>query len=258
MIRIGMQKFGGGSSGAKGANLGGGNANGAFGNTDKMGFKDSDTQGYHQLYNRQQYYQQQGFDDPTMTATKAALQEYVKADPVPGTLYSPSQHLNHAMKMGYTLSPSQQQMKNDIAKGMHNIGYNLTLQRYARTDFMDNLSSVAGVNLSRFYNMKESSLQKALVGKSFTELGYISTSCNNFSKAPNGGRPFTDKVVKINYNAPAKTQALMPMFGKGGDLGEMILNSGLNYTITGVRFTGKQGRSGANYYKQIELDIDIL
>ena len=54
-------------------------------------------------------------------------------------------------------------------------------------------------------------------------------------------------VIKMNIKAPAKTQALMPGTGKGGDFGEMILAPNQTYRITGVRFTGKQGRSGANY-----------
>ena len=161
------------------------------------------------------------------------------------------------MKLGLPLTKSQQQMRADLESGMHNLGYNLTLTRFARNGFMDNLSGVAGVDLSKFYYMKESDLKTALVGKTFSEAGFISTSYNNFAKAPNGGKPFTDKAVKINYKAPAKTQALMPKIGGGGDLGEIILAPDLNYKITDIRFTGQKGRSGANYYNQVELDIEI-
>lgn len=253
MIHVGLQFFGGRGSSGNAAGSGGR----AGADIDALGFKSKDNAGYHQLYNGSGYFRQQKLDDPSNKALSDAIDKYVDASPTFGSLYSPSQQLNHAMKTGQKLTPAQQQMRKDLEGGMHNLGYNLTLTRYARNDYMANLSGVAGVSLDRFYNMKESSLQKALVGKSFSERGFISTSYNDFAKAPNGGRPFTDKVVRINYKAPAKTQALMPRIGAGGDLGEIILAPDQNYKITGVRFTGKRGRSGASYYKQIELDIEI-
>ena len=104
------------------------------------------------------------------------------------------------------------------------------------------------MDLSKFYGMKESDIQKALVGKSFSEAGFISTSYNNFAKAPNGGKPFTDKTVKINYKAPAKTQALMPKIGAGGAWvkplstyfyeNEFLLQKGSGLKITKVEKVG--------------------
>ncbi len=220
---------------------------------DKWGFKDTDDADFHELYNGRGYYQQQQFD----IDTELAIMDYIAAQPAPGSVYSPSQQLNHAMKTGMPLTANQQFMKDSMMNGMHNLGYNLTLTRYARVDFVQDLSKIAGINLSGFSGMNASQLQQALVGKSFTEDGFISTSYNGFKNAPNGGAPFTDKAVKINYKAPAATQALMPGNGPGGALGEIVLGPNQKYTITGVRFTGKKGRSGAQMYNQIEFDITV-
>lgn len=210
-------------------------------------FSDTDNSPFHDLYNGRQYFQQQSFG----IDTRMAIQDYLHDQPTGGSMYSPSQQLNYAMKQGIPLTANQQFMKDAMMDGMHNLGYNSNLTRFARADFM------AGLGFPNFSNMSASQLQKALVGASFNEDGFISTSYNHFKTAPNGGKPFTDKAVKINYKAPANTQALMPGNGPGGALGEIVLAPNQHYTITGVRFTGKQGRSGASYYNQIELDITI-
>ncbi len=226
---------------------------------DTTGFSATDDADFHDLYNGRQYYQQQQFS----IDTEMALQDYLSDKATPGSMYSPSQQLNHAMKMGIALTANQQFMRDAMMDGMHNIGYNVNLTRYARVDFMSNLSKIAGQNLSNYSGMSETQIQKLLVGKSFTEDGFISTSYNDFRTAPNGGAPFTDKAVKINYKAPAATQALMPGNGPGGALGEMVLAPNQRYTITGVHFVtdsnGRrvQGRSGAFYYDRIEFDVTI-
>lgn len=210
-------------------------------------FSDTDNAPFHDLYNGRQYYQQQSFG----IDTRMAIQDYLHDQPTAGSMYSPSQQLNYAMKTGQPLTANQQFMKDAMMDGMHNLGYNVNLTRFARADFMTRLG------LPNFSNMSIAQIQKSLVGATFNEDGFISTSYNHFATAPNGGKPFTDKAVKINYKAPANTQALMPGNGPGGALGEIVLAPNQRYTITGVRFTGKPGRSGANYYNQIELDITI-
>lgn len=216
-------------------------------NANNQRFSDTDNAPFHDLYNGRQYFQDQTFG----VDTRMAIQDYLHDQATGGSLYSPSQQLNYAMKQGQQLTANQQYMKDSLMDGMHNLGYNSNLTRYARVDFMQMLGA------ANFSNMTQSQLQKQLVGVSFNEDGFISTSYNHFKTAPNGGAPFTDKAVKINYKAPANTQALMPGNGPGGPLGEIILAPNQHYTITGVRFTGKQGRSGANWYNQIELDITI-
>ena len=218
-------------------------------NVDRWGFADSDDADFHQLYNGRGYYRQQQFSQ----ATRDALDIYVDPNATRGSLYSPSQQLNYAMKEGLPLTAQQRQMVTDINAGMHNIGYNVETTRYARVDFMANLN----MGVSNFSRMSIQQIRNAIVGKSFTEDGFISSSYNNFRNAPNGGRPFTDKAVKINYKAKASTQALMAPIGGGGALGEMLFAPNQTYKITGVRFTGQLGRSGGSYYNQIELVVEV-
>ncbi|MCC8043902.1 MAG: hypothetical protein LIP12_00180 [Clostridiales bacterium] len=217
---------------------------------DRMGFSDTDTADFHELYNGRNYYNQQNFD----IDTEMALADYVNPNATAGSLYSPSQQLNYALKNGDTLTANQQFMLDSMQAGMHNIGYNVKLTRYARVDFMQMLG------VPNFSNMSEAQLQKALVGTSYQERGFLSTSHNNFKNAPNGGAPFTDKAVKVVYKAPANTQALMAPNGGGGQLGEVVIDSNRPnqwYDITGVHFTGKRGRSGSQYYNQVEFEVTV-
>lgn len=216
---------------------------------DAQGFSDTDTADFHELYNGRQYFMSQSFD----IDTQMALDDYLSDQPIPGSMYSPSQDLNFRMNNDPTyqsLSSNQRFMIQSLMNGMHNLGYNLTLTRYQRVDFMQRLGA------ANFSNMTAQQLQKALVGKTFTEAGFVSTSYNQFRTAPTSN-PFTDKTVKINYKAPAKTQALMPGNGPGGALGEIVLAPNQTYEITGVRFTGQKGRSGSQYYNQVEIDITV-
>lgn len=209
-------------------------------------FSDTDTSPYHDLYNGRQYYQDQTFD----IDTRMAITDYLHDQPVAGTLYSPSQLLNYALRTGQPLTANQQFMKDALVDGMHNLGYNVNLTRYCRVDFM------ASLGLPNYGGMSIAAIQKAIVGKGFVDPAFVSTSYNNFKNAP-AGNPFTDKAVKIVYKAPASTQALMPGNGPGGALGEVVLAPGQHYVVTGAKFTGKTGRSGAGQYKQIELEVEI-
>lgn len=215
-------------------------------------FSDTDTSPFHDLFNGRQYFQSQAFGIDTYLA----IQDYLSDQPISGTMYSASQTLNHKLKMGLPLSANEQYMVQSLQAGMHNIGYNVNLTRYARVDFAQMLG------IQNVGTVTQAQLQK-LIGKGFTEAGFISTSYNHFATAP-AGNPFTDKAIKINYKAPAGTQALMPGNGPGGRLGEIVLAPGQHYTITGVKVhdgkngtTQKRGRSGSSYYNVIEFEITI-
>ena len=209
-------------------------------------FPATDKSPFHQLADEDGYFKKQRFD----AATKAAIAGYLDPHAVPGTLYSPSQQLNHAMREGKKLTRSQQQMKDGLLKGMHNLGENMVMTRYCRVGYMKDLGC------ANFDKLTIATIQKRLVGKTYVDNAFLSASCNNFSKAPKSNC-FTDKAVKLNIRAPASAKAMMPGKGKGGDFGEFIFAPGQRYRVTGVRWTGKRGRTGMNYYKQIELDVEM-
>ena len=212
-------------------------------------FSDTDSAGYHQLYNGRGYYAKQDID----AAQQAAIDTYLDATAIPGTMYSPSQTLNYKLRQGIPLTASEQQMYKDLNSSMHNLGYNLTLTRYDRVDY---LTSTLGITTNP-NRLTTRSLQ-SLIGKTVTDDAFISTSYNDFAKAP-VGNCFTDKTVRLNIKAPAKTQAVMPGVGPGGDFGEIVLGPGQSYRITGARVNRKTTRSGATYYNnQIEIDVEII
>ena len=219
-------------------------------------FSDTDGTGFKELYNGRQYYNNQVLD----IDARQAIGDYLIDQPLPGSLYAPSQDLNYRLEKGLPLDGNQQFMVGAINDAMHNLGYDLNLTRYGRVDYIDKFGALAGVNIraSNYENMTQAQLNKAFVGLRYNENGITSTSYNNFKNAPNGGRPFTDKAVKLNIQAPAKTQAVMPGNGPGGALGEMLLKPGQTYEITAVRLTNQNARSGGGTYRRIEFDVRVV
>lgn len=210
-------------------------------------FPATDSAPFHQLGNEDGYFALQTFD----AQTQAAIAQYLDPRATRGSLYAPSQNLNYAMRQGLPLTAAQQTMRDDLMRGMHNLGQNLEMTRYCRVDYM------ADLGCANFDRMSITTLQRRLVGKTYTDRSFLSASCNNFSKAP-GRNAFTDKAVKLNIKAPAGVKALMPGTGPGGNFGEFVFAPNQNYRITGVRWTGQRGRSGSRTYKQIELDVEIF
>ena len=244
---------GSGSGGGASASVGGGgNAQPQLASTTAQAnaannakFSATDNSPYHDLYNGRQYYQDQTFD----IDTRMALQDYLHDQPTPGSLYSPSQQLNYKMRQGLPLDANEQFMADSLMNGMHNMGYNVNLTRYERVDFMQRLG------IQNYDSMSESQLKQAIVGKEYKDTAFGSYSYNNFKNAP-AGNPFTDKAVKVTRRTKAGTQVLMPGNGPGGALGEIVVAPNQNVRIVDVKYTGKRGRSGSNYYKQVEVIVE--
>lgn len=218
-------------------------------NMNSQTFAATDSADYHQLYGGRNYFQSQAFG----IDTRMALQDYLNDQTMAGSMYVQSQTLNHKMRKGLALTANEQFMVDALNEGMHNLGYNLTLTRYDRIGFMNDAS---GLGLGNYENMTEAQLKKTLVGQTFVDKAFVSTSYNDFKHAPTSN-PFTDKAVRINYRAKASTQALMPGNGPGGQLGEIVLAPGQSYKIIDVKYTGKKGRSGASQHKAVEITVEV-
>lgn len=229
--------------------------------TDANGFSDTDSAGFHDLYNGRSYYQQQNLD----IDARMALDDYLDPNTVPGSMYNFSQNMNYAIATGQQLSPQQQFARDSIVDASHNLGYNVNLTRYDHGDFLD--SRLAGIGINGGHDgMSVSQLKQALVGQTYTDSRILSTSYNNFKDAADPST-FTTREVKITYRAKASTQALMPGDGPGGKLGEMlIMPSGTkghnNYKIVDVRSSGsKARRKGGSTYNltipQIEVIVEV-
>lgn len=220
----------------------------------KTNFSDTDSADYHQLYNGKQYFQNQAISLDGRIATM----NYLSDQPESGSMYSMSQNMNYALAHGQKLTANQQYVYNNLQASMHNLGYNLTLQRYDHADGINSLLQSVGINKS-YDSMTQNQLQKALVGMNYTSKSLLSTSYNDFAKAP-GGNPFTSRAVKFEYRAKANTQAFMPGNGAGGNLGEMILSDKNNFKITGVKFDNRRARAkGTQSYtaKGITVYVDV-
>ena len=225
-------------------------------------FSDTDTQGYHDLYNGRGYFQRQQFG----IESEVARQNYLVANPEP-TMYggdgihSLSQNMNWEMMNGLPMSPTHVATRDGLNDAMHNLGYNLNLQRYDHGSFVDRLLSQFGVR-GTTTSMTEAQLQTALVGKTFTENKFLSTSYNNFKNAADPST-FTTREVRIEYRAKASAQAFMPGDGPGGRLGEIIAAPNQSQRVVSVNVSPtRNARSegsprGTQNRRQITIVIEL-
>lgn len=225
-------------------------------------FSDHDNADYHDLYNGRGYFQKQSFG----IDSELARQNYLASNPE-GTQYggdgvhSLSQNMNWELMNNLPLSPTHQATADGLDEAMHNLGYNLNLQRYDHGSFVDRLLQQFGVH-GRTTGMTESQLQKALVGRSFSENKFLSTSYNNFKNAIDPST-FTTREVKIEYRAKASVQAFMPGDGPGGRLGEIIGARNIPQKIVGLSVSpvanarAEGTPPGSRNRKQITIVIEL-
>lgn len=225
-------------------------------------FSDTDTQGYHDLYNGRGYFQKQQFG----IDSEVARQNYLVANPEPSRyggddVHSLSQNMNWEMMNGLPMSPTHIATRDGLNDAMHNLGYNLNLQRYDHGSFVNRLLKQFGVR-GTTTSLSEAQLQQALVGQSFSEQKFLSTSYNNFKNATDPST-FTTREVRIEYRAKASTQAFMPGDGPGGRLGEIIAAPGQNQRVVSVNVSPiRNARSegsprGTQDRKQITIVIEL-
>ena len=218
-------------------------------------FSDTDNSPFHDLYNGRQYFQSQAFD----IDAQMALVSMLDPNPEPGSMYSPSQNLNTAMATGQRLTAQQQYVHDVLMDNMHNLGYNVNLQRYDHEPFINNLLGQVGLKNADYSRMSEAQLKKALVGHTYSENRFLSTSYNDFKNASNASS-FKTRAVKIEYRAKAATQALMPGDGPGGRLGEILLKPGQQMRVADVHFNGNTARQkGTQNYnlQQVTVVVEV-
>lgn len=221
-------------------------------------FPATDSQDYHDLVGGKQYFLSQNLTIDQQLATM----NYLADQPETGSLYAMSQNLNHAMSNNQPLTANQQFVHDNLMTAMHNLGQNLNLTRYDHAPFINRLLQQAGIANADYENMNISQIKQALVGYSYGENKFLSTSYNNFRHAPSSN-PFTNRAVKISYRASAGTQAMMPGNGPGGSLGEVLLapsGNRQNFKVVDVRFTGNMARrkSTQSYtQRQIEIIVEV-
>lgn len=222
-------------------------------------FADTDPSPYHDLQNLRQYYAKQNLTIDQQIATV----NYLSPTPETNSLYSMSQNLNQALRDGQPLTANQQYVYNGLMSSMHNIGENINLTRYDHDRQINQLLQQAGVNQT-YDKLNVGQLRAALVGQTYGEERFLSTSVNNFARASASTKAvFSSRAVKMTYRAPANAKAMMPGNGPAGPMGELVLapsGGRQNYKIVGVNFTGNTARrKGTQNYTmpQVELVVEI-
>lgn len=220
-----------------------------------MTFNDTDPADYHDLFNGSSYYQSQNLS----IDQRIAVINYLSNVPEPGSMYSMSQNMNQAMASGQKLTANQDFTRDSLDSAMHNLGYNLNLTRYDHASFVDALLRQRGMT-SSYDSLSEAQLKSALVGHTYHENKFLSTSYNDFKNAADPST-FTSRAVKIEYRAKASTKAMMPGNGPGGRLGEIVLGptgGRDNSKIVDVKFSGKMARrQGTQSYTQKQVIIVV-
>ena len=208
-----------------------------------------------------------GFD----AATQKSIQKYISADDFTKG-FSLSQTMNYAInqgidlqdpnltvqqlnrQLGLNLTQNQflQLQKTDanIDAAMHPIGQSVNLQRGCH---MGDLERNFGIK--NYDQMSEQQLQSLLVGATFQNAAVMSTSYDVKGNPFLGSGPASGgREIVYNIKAGAKT----PMVWGAMNQNEAVLGKGINWKITGVRFTGKTAfpRTLGKSIPQLELDIE--
>lgn len=232
-------------------------------------FSATDNAPFHDLYNGRQYYLSQNLTADQINATI----QYLRSDTEAGTMYSMSQNMNQLMMNNAArglpitngMNANQLYTYRHMVAAMHNLGHNVNLTRYDHGEFVNDILKSAGVRNPDFTRMSVSQLQNALVGRTYGEERLVSTSYNDFRNAPQSTRDtFVNRAVRIQYQAKASTQAMMPGNGPGGSVGEIVMGpSGgrQNYRIVGVTQNNvnvrQKGTAWLSGRKQIVITVEV-
>ena len=205
--------------------------------------------------------------------TTAAVKMYISNTDFDGDEHSLSQTMNYLLEQGVDLTDpnainaavgrykagglsardisSIQYTNSYMSRAVHDLGKDTKLIRGAHEDILQSLG------VSNYSRMSESQLQAALIGKTFQNKAYMSTSYDakknpflSSSSGVSGGRE-----VVLNINAGSKTKCL---FGAKAQA-EIVLNKGTNFKITGVSYTGATAAPrGRSMKPQVQIDIETF
>ena len=177
-----------------------------------------------------------------------AIKLYISDSNPNGDGFSHAQNLNYKLDNGLPLNVNEKFIDDNIQAGMHAIGKDTMLVRYAHDDILK------AMGISDYSKMTDAQLQKALVGTTFTTTSYTSTSYDGKKSpfAPNqpagGGRE-----VVINIKAGKNTKVV---FGAKPQA-EMVLNKGTNMKVTGIHFDGTYATPrGKGTRPRVILDVE--
>lgn len=215
-------------------------------------------------------------DDQYNGNVTAAVKEYISgASPsspaanIDGQGHSLSQTMNYLLENGVDLQNTTVQKVNSqfglriparwyasmqhadayMDAGAHDLGKNYNLTRLAHDDVLKN-----EFGISNYSGMTQAQLKAALVGATFQNKSYLSTSYD-IKKNPFGANSGQGGGREVIYNIKAGSTTRVLMGNKAQ--AEIIIAKGERFKITDVRFTGKTATPRMGGYKnQIEIDIE--
>lgn len=183
--------------------------------------------------------------DPDVTD---AIKLYISDSNPNGDGFSHAQNLNYKLDNNKPLNATEKFIDDNIQAGMHAIGKDTNLVRYAHDDILK------AMGVSDYSKMTNAQLQKAVVGTTFKTTSYTSTSYDGSKSpfAPNaplgGGRE-----VVMNIKAGKNTNVV---FGSKKQA-EMVLNKGTQMRVTGIRFDGSYATPrGKGTKPRVVLDVE--
>lgn len=185
--------------------------------------------------------------DPDVTD---AIKLYISDSNPNGDGYSHSQNLNYKLDNGKPLNATEKFIDDNIQAGMHAIGKDTQLVRYAHDDILKQMG------VADYTKMTDAQLQKQLVGLTFKTTSYTSASYDATKSpfapnAPMGG----GREVIMNIKTGANTKVV---FGAKKQA-EMVLNKGTDFKVTGIHFDGTRAnpRNGGSK-PRVVLDIETF
>lgn len=203
--------------------------------------------------------------------TTAAVKMYISNTNFDGKGHSMSQAMNYLLDNNADINASAATInaqlgtnftENDMASmrwansymqsAAHPLGRDTMLQRGAHDDLLKN-----AFNISNYQKYSDSQLQQMLVGKTFQNTSFMSTSYdinkNPFLSSQSGSGVSGGREVVLNIKAGKNTNVV---FGARKQ-SEVVIAKGTDFRVTGVRYTGKTvSPRGGSSKRQIVIDIE--
>lgn len=197
---------------------------------------------------------QTAFLDASDINVRYAIKQYGRADQQANG-FSRSQNLNNKLETGGTLDQTEKKMVKYMDMAMQPLKSDTMLIRGDHAIHPSGSGLMQRLGVANYQSMTPAQLSAALVGKTFTENKYLSTSYDVTKNVFLSGNQSGGRSLVWNIKAKAGTKFVQART----DQAEYVLARGGQYKITGARFTGGTAypRQGGAL-KQIVIDVEVL
>ena len=186
-------------------------------------------------------------------AALKAIHNYIDPTCYASNGFNHAQNLNQALNTGRPLTPKQQATTSGLKSIMTPMQDNYILYRGDHDDMLKRI----GINMPQLNSTRskttDTQLQQALVGQSWINQGFTSTShTKGISPFLPGGPASGGREVILNIQAKKGTKAALIQRSQA----EVLLDTGTKFTITSAHYTGATAYPKAGGAKrQIIIDV---